>query len=857
MAEYKKASDNLYYDWLSSKVTTPQLTILRMAYNEISNFCKSRNIVKEPLLEIYDIDKLTTVLDTVKNNNIFRLRHKRDLDKMLIAIRFYISYIQENNVKLISEKNIENNAVQSVVKENNSFKTSDTLEKYEDMITVDLSEVRDYTFTRPIKYEYFGNVYCVKKWKELYISCCKRLWENYSDKLLLLNDYSNKNDIWFCKIEECEKYNLYSPKEIANGFVTETNFNATDLMRKLRTLVAYCHIDYNKIFITFVKKNNQESKISIVKPLVSNLTNDSERSIFYQWLSKNNIKSNIIATYLSVLNQVQNYINGHGLSDVSLYSIMSVSELESIFIHLSNDDEFIEWISNKYNRFEIAFKKYIEFRSLNNTEDNDMISACESNCLDLDDVDMQRYSDILETYFPDGLKPMVIHLNKFKLVYKDVYGESLEIDNDVLSKNLEKIGTLIDGRIFACKNTNDTAIIREIDDRIISTFDNGASCIFLECLMAEYGQRLSSELGIYNEDSLASVLLLENKSYYRRNDYLQQGNEVPDISRDVLDTMKNSYTPLNYAQLKSVLWYLPIDKIKSALLSVPDLVNVDKETYFYAPNLPVTNDEINALKKAMHIKIAERGFLVAKDIPILLKKVAPAAAINTCSFKDWALRNVLRYILRDEFSFGASVVCENGDNIEMGQVYRNYCTQFEHMYINDLKDFSSEIGVPVYWYDVMDEMIRVSATEFVRKDCVQFDVEKIDAVLENFCPNDYIPIKEVDLFLHFPVTGIAWNGFVLESYLLNFSEQFCLYQVSIAESDFFGVIVRKSSNYNSYTDVVVDMLAHSKEWKDEKSALELLVQKGYQARRLLGNIDALLKTASLKREEINKEIERG
>lgn len=40
-------------------------------------------------------------------------------------------------------------------------------------ITVDLSEIREYTFTTPIKYEYFCDVYHVRNWEDLYVSCCK------------------------------------------------------------------------------------------------------------------------------------------------------------------------------------------------------------------------------------------------------------------------------------------------------------------------------------------------------------------------------------------------------------------------------------------------------------------------------------------------------------------------------------------------------------------------------------------------------------------------------------------------------------------------------------------------------------
>src|SRR5699024_2212277 len=119
-----------------------QLSELYMAYDEISEFCQSRNLIKDPLFEITDIAKLAIVRNTVESNKVFRMQHKRNLSKMSSAIRFYISYIKENreifekqddsyihtvqqseqkqNTDLLSELPKENNS------ENTKLATNDT-----------------------------------------------------------------------------------------------------------------------------------------------------------------------------------------------------------------------------------------------------------------------------------------------------------------------------------------------------------------------------------------------------------------------------------------------------------------------------------------------------------------------------------------------------------------------------------------------------------------------------------------------------------------------------------------------------------------------------------------------------------
>ena len=75
-------------------------------------------------------------------------------------------------------------------------------------------------------------------------------------------------------------------------------------------------------------------------------------------------------------------------------------------------------------------------------------------------------------------------------------------------------------------------------------------------------------------------------------------------------------------------------------------------------------------------------------------------------------------------------------------------------------------------------MVRISATELVRRDKVQFDVDAVDDALEKMYPNEYTALKDITLFLSLPAASVRWNGYVLESYLRDYSKKFRLVQVS-------------------------------------------------------------------------------
>ena len=51
----EKSNKTMFFEWLATQVTAAQLSELYMAYDEISEFCQSRNLIKEPLFEVTDV----------------------------------------------------------------------------------------------------------------------------------------------------------------------------------------------------------------------------------------------------------------------------------------------------------------------------------------------------------------------------------------------------------------------------------------------------------------------------------------------------------------------------------------------------------------------------------------------------------------------------------------------------------------------------------------------------------------------------------------------------------------------------------------------------------------------------------
>lgn len=619
-----------------------------------------------------------------------------------------------------------------------------------------------------------------------------------------------------------------------------------------------------------IEENASQEEEKTENAVTEDIKRNEEQFTFTEWMQSVGLENITIRGYVSAINRCTKEAQEHGIIDTDLLDINDVGEMKRIKAALFSIGEFSALNQYYNNRFNSAFNKLMEFRaneggnSINIHKAVKVVSTMENNssqkeqktenklkvALLLSSAEKERFETILRISFEEGLIPSAIRLDKFRMLFKDEFGYEPTQDDDLLTLQLKEAGTFVDGRIYPKQGEEQNDLLNEIRQEILDTLNEGASCVYISCVMGRWQQALSEQLNIYNETALKDMILAENMpGVYATNALFKMTQAKVYPEKDVLAFMKNSQTPVNYERLQENLWYIQMDYIKHTLVVTPSLVQVDWETYMYAPNFPVSSAELQHLVKVMKSRINEKGFLVAKDIAQLISDKCPTLAINTDGYKDWAYRNILKYLLKDYFEFGGSVVSEKGKKLEMRQVYKGFCRDYERLTFSELKQYSGEVGVQIYWDDVLTEMIRINENELIRKDLIHFDIEATDRILEEMCPGDYLPIRQVGLFLHFPAIEHPWNSYVLESYL-RYSKKFKLYHVSYSENGVYGILVRRNSIFEDYRQVIIDMLANSNEWSNAKSALAFIVEKGCQARRRWTGFDKVIQEAGVRREQI-------
>ena len=507
-------------------------------------------------------------------------------------------------------------------------------------------------------------------------------------------------------------------------------------------------------------------------------------------------------------------------------------------------------INHKY--FAVRYKKYMPFakKGLRLLADYiKEISVGKTDDIENDD-NRSKYLAILSQEFDEGYCiGDYLHRTRFLSAYNEKYGEDLELDMDEVEQILERVGQVRNHRIY-CPANSDSSLLLAIYEDLKTVFDSGATAVYYDYLFERHSDRLASEMSVYSVDALITVIRGDSnfpKEYRALKQYIARRDVTADTDGEVKSVIMNCHMPVTFEEIQAQVPYIPMRRIKNTLMKMDDVVNVGEGTVFYAPNFYISTDETTVLIRAVHSALSEKGFLAAKDLRLIFKKACPLSAMNSGHLKDYGLMNILKVLLRGEFEFSSSTITEIGERRDYGQVFQDYAARRERLSLNELLELKNELGSVIYWDSVFKEMIRISETEFVRKGTVEFNVPAVDKTLEEMCPDEYTPLKDITLFLSLPPASVRWNGFLLESFLREYSKKFRLVQLSVSQDDYFGVMLKRSSKLDNYNDVAADMLAKSHDWSDEKSALQLLKAMNFQQRAANRNISSIIKAAKQKR----------
>ena len=635
-------------------------------------------------------------------------------------------------------------------------------------LTCDLAEKRDYKGYQPLAFCYFGDETQVNGWRDMYVKCCKTLYEDYPTIFQRLASACRKQPGPNYVGNSFETRYMHDGESIGGIWYVETKIKPKQMMGILRAIVKNSDVDYENLTFTFL-------------------------------VSKDAIELGKAAPAVPVMREP--------------------------------DDA----------------------RTAEMPKDMPDIKAAEPAASEED-----KLAQVLREKFPDGLRQQNLAMKQYKARYEEMFGKALLVQNAMLMEKLRDIGEVrVDGRIYAKASGAEQGILEGIAKDLMRLLDESASSLYWPCIYEHYRNEFSG-LSIFTEDVMRSELMPLFSSDYVCGEVISKRSETQDRGEEIRRLVTESPVAISLTSIQEKIWYWPQNMVKKFLDGVPGIIKA-KDLYFYGPNVTLSDTEKQRLRDALLEDMTQRQFISNDRLREILEESCPGVAIDMSSLDNALLRKALAMLYPADFIERAKGLFPAGHMKSGREQIQEYCHAHTKLSTSDIKWFAKQRGIlgNICNY-VMDEMVRVSPEEWIRRDHVHFrgkEAHIIQKIGQQMGKKAYMPLEDFTLFLSFPDIGIPWNVYVLESFLYKNDAMLCPFSLVqangwISDSGVYGAVVKKGYAIDSYDDVLIELLSHSPDWQTDEEALDFIVAHKLQVLRKLKQIGTIVKQAKRKRAQL-------
>lgn len=478
--------------------------------------------------------------------------------------------------------------------------------------------------------------------------------------------------------------------------------------------------------------------------------------------------------------------------------------------------------------------------------------VCNWNAINTDSKEKelkQRIQSILIDKFPKGFRlGSTISYKRFSSIYTSIYNEEILIDIDNLEQCVKECGIQYRGLVYVPLIMLDEETKNELFEYIEQQFAQGISCIYYNVLFEIFSQQFLGQtmidgemlrlyLEFYNEDGEYHF----DKQKFSKGEYAKV-----DINAEVLDYVKAQGGCVTEGEVVKALSYLPkVEVIEAFSTNRQTLVLASMKTRFHIDNFQLEDVDKIAIINYLEQEIADMQYVTFTELFDKMAAISPRVIDNNMQFTQTGIRTALSSILGNDFCFIGSFISSYDNPVSIKDAYIGMGRGRESFSIEEVQDMATDFKTPINFEALAEHNIRISEEKFVRKDTIHFDVDAIDNAIALFCPGEFISISEVNTFAAFHDCGYRWTPFLLESYLFSYSKLFSLKHMRFNKSTVTGAIVRNSSHFGGYTDIMAVALAKADVKLDKTTSLTYLSEKGFIERRRLKTIDEVIKRAKI------------
>lgn len=457
----------------------------------------------------------------------------------------------------------------------------------------------------------------------------------------------------------------------------------------------------------------------------------------------------------------------------------------------------------------------------------------------------EQIIEVIDHHFAYGLKAeSPIALMRFRRFYSEEFGESIELDDDNLYQEIKRICFEVDGKLYHISATD-----KKYVDRLLGHIAEEFNLVYYEKLFDLYNEEFV-EHSILSKEILKTVIESLLPQENTRKSYLVFDIDVGRITEKnylITEICKvwGEDKVRNYEYLIDKLPYIPEEKIKYVLSQSDFFIWNATEEYTRTDLFYISEEQEERIVSSAKEICNMNGAVSLEELP--LKDVFD----ENFELSETAIFNyIYEKVLAEEFSRNGRVLRDSSATDNAIELFQKYCKEKKHYTTEELYLKWEEItgdnrrAHPIEYGNEI--LIRIDENDFVSDDAVTFDVDKVDAVLEEIITNGFIGIKEITSFVVFPDCGFTWNLYLIESFCRRFSKKY-KFLTKIANSKNAGIIAEKSET-DDYDELLVEAVARSRIDIEREKIFEYLITNGYLYRHAYKSMDSLIYRANEVRE---------
>lgn len=462
----------------------------------------------------------------------------------------------------------------------------------------------------------------------------------------------------------------------------------------------------------------------------------------------------------------------------------------------------------------------------------------------------KKIVDVLRSYFSRGFRlNSTIEERRFKQFYENQYSSEFPATLQ-LSMMIPRFGIQHENKVYLPEFMLAADVRDKIQLYIVSHFES-SDYIYYDAILDKFSEDIVDSQ-IFDKETLKAYLqYYDVYGWSYGTFYISKTNSVSvNQDQDIIDFVLMQGGIVTENEILNAFHYMPKDYVvRCVVRNNRTLISCGRGYRFHIDNYRINDIEKNGIREIIQLSIQSAGYLTTSELVRSVQIKYPSVLSDNTEYGIIGFRNVVSNLYEGEFSFYNNLISSMHSRLDTNQVFEDFCKSKATFTTEEVNQLADDLGTLINFDAISRYCVRVSESKFVSKDNIVFDVPATDAAIANYCSGEYVTILDINTFVAFPYCSYRWNNYLLESFVAQYSKQFKLMHSRYNKDNTIGAIVKRTSAFSDYDEILIDAVANSKVPLNENDVLDYLQEKGYIARRrsdFLSKISLLDKAAIIR-----------